>query len=134
VITDMAERGGLATTFTIEDEARTRLSTEAELVLYRALQEGLANVVRHAQASRIDITLRHTPQMVQLTVTDDGTGFSPAEVRSGAMGLTGMRERALALGGRLSITSSPGAGTSLLIALPGEQANGEASAPDEAAL
>jgi len=133
VITDMAERGGLTTTFSIEDEARTRLSTEAELVLYRALQEGLANVVRHAQASRIDITLRHTPQMVQLTVTDDGTGFSPAEVRSGAMGLTGMRERALALGGRLRITSSPGEGTTLEIALPGERPDLPTALPGEGA-
>ncbi len=122
VVTDVAERGGLATSFTVEDEARTRLSSEAELILYRALQEGLANVVRHAQASRIDITLRHTPQMVQLTVTDDGIGFAPTAIRSGAMGLAGMRERALSVGGTLSVTSGDGRGTTLHLTLPGEGA------------
>jgi signal transduction histidine kinase len=122
VVTGMAERGGLATSFTVEDQARTRLSSEAELILYRALQEGLANVVRHAEASRIDITLRHTPQMVQLTVTDDGIGFTPSAVRAGAMGLTGMRERALSVGGTLQVDSAPGQGSRLEIALPGEGA------------
>jgi signal transduction histidine kinase len=120
LVDDVAGRSGLVTQFTVEDEARTRLAADAELALFRAVQEGIANVLRHAGASRLTVTLRHTPAAVDLTLEDDGRGFDPTAIREGAMGLTGMRERVAALGGRLSVTATGGRGTTLRITLPGE--------------
>ncbi len=122
MVNDVAERGVIATSFDVQDLAGTRLSAEAELVLFRALQEGLANVGRHARASRVHITLRHTPAAVELTLTDDGIGFDPAANGNEHMGLTGMRERVAALGGRVTIVTAPGDGVTLHITLPGEVA------------
>jgi signal transduction histidine kinase len=121
-VSELEERGGLATEFHVEDLAGTRVSGEAELALFRALQEGLANVVRHAQASRVGVTLRHTPAAVELTLTDDGVGFDPSSLDTENMGLTGMRERVAALGGQLEITTAVGAGVRLRVTLPGEVA------------
>jgi signal transduction histidine kinase len=120
LVDDVAGRSGLTTQFTVEDQAGTRLAADAELALFRAVQEGIANVLRHAEASRLTVTLRHTPAAVDLTLEDDGRGFDPAAIREGAMGLTGMRERVAALGGRLSVTATAGRGTTLRISLPGE--------------
>jgi signal transduction histidine kinase len=122
LVNDVAARGEIATDFSIEDLAKTRLSADAELALYRALQEGLANVGRHAHASRVAITLRHTPAAVELTLIDDGVGFDPSVRGYEHMGLTGMRERVAALGGQVTITSAPRAGVTLHISLPGEVA------------
>jgi signal transduction histidine kinase len=122
LVSDYADRGGLEVAFDIEDLAHSRLSPDAELALYRALQEGLANVGRHAHASRVHITLRHTPTVVELTVTDNGVGFDPTASRHEHMGLTGMRERVAALGGTIAIATAPSAGVRLSITLPGEVA------------
>jgi signal transduction histidine kinase len=93
------------------------LSADAELALFRALQEGLANVARHAQARRVDVSIAASDGVVTLLVADDGVGFPVDTANSGAMGLTGMRERVAALGGTVNIDSTAENGTCLRITL-----------------
>jgi signal transduction histidine kinase len=86
--------------------------------IFRVVQESLTNVVRHAQASEVTISLRCGDRLL-LRVEDNGRGFNPAVVRKlPGLGLLGMRERILALGGTLKIDSELGIGTTLAIELP----------------
>lgn len=103
-------------------EADARLPAEIATALYRIVQEALTNVAKHAQAKRVAIRLRCEPSEVRLTIEDDGRGFDAqrlagGEVRPGA-GLVGIRERVALLGGSFGITSAPGQGTQLDIAIP----------------
>ena len=103
------------------DETGFKLDEATELALFRALQEGLSNVARHAEAKRATVKLRMDGTMVTLTLTDDGKGpgeHDPARLeREGHMGLAGMRERIEALGGSVELRStSPGA--ALVIKVP----------------
>ncbi|MFC0625779.1 sensor histidine kinase [Kribbella deserti] len=85
-----------------------------QLTAYRIVQEALTNVVRHSGAERATVTITVQNGDIQLTVTDDGRGFDPAEAgRGGRHGLAGMRERVRIHGGRLRIESAPGAGTTI---------------------
>ena len=91
-----------------------RLPPEAETALYRIVQEGLTNVVKHAAAHRVSITLVRKEAAAVVVIEDDGQGFDPEAVRAGALGFTGMRERVELVGGRLTVETSPGAGTTLV--------------------
>ncbi|MER6184110.1 sensor histidine kinase [Streptomyces sp. NPDC001652] len=91
------------------------LDQETELVLYRVAQEALTNAARHAEADRVEVSLRHSEGTVVLAVTDDGRGTGMA--REGA-GLRGMRERALLIGATLDVTSRPQAGTQVRLTTP----------------
>jgi two-component system, NarL family, sensor histidine kinase DevS len=95
-----------------------RLSAEAETAFYRIVQEALTNTVKHAQATRVSITLVRKGQAAVAVVEDDGAGFDPAATRPGALGLVGMQERLALVGGRLSVESSPGAGTTIAAEVP----------------
>ncbi|HYF63304.1 MAG TPA: sensor histidine kinase [Herpetosiphonaceae bacterium] len=90
------------------------------MVLYRAVQEGLTNIQKHARASRITLDLRFEPAEARLLIRDDGVGFaaSPAPGPEGGYGLPGLSERLEQIGGNLRVESHPGAGTSLIIAVP----------------
>jgi PAS domain S-box-containing protein len=96
-----------------------RLDEETEIGLYRIAQEALGNAVRHAHAHAISLTLALRDGTLDLAIVDDGCGFEPA-ARFGteALGLIGMEERALALGGRLEVASTPGAGTRVRLTCP----------------
>jgi two-component system, NarL family, sensor histidine kinase UhpB len=94
------------------------LTVDAELVVYRIAQEALTNVVRHAACREARLDLRRAGRGVRLEVSDDGAGFDPAN-GEGA-GIRGMRERALQAGAPLSVTSAPGAGTKVVVEVPGE--------------
>ena len=102
------------------------LSEEAELALFRALQEALSNVLRHAQARSVDVGISVSREGVLLEVRDDGrgpNGARPEELeRGGHMGLAGMRERIGALGGTVRFGGGPGAGALLEVRLPTEAA------------
>ena len=91
-----------------------RLPPEAETALYRIVQEALTNVVKHASAHRVSITLVRKDGSAVVVVEDDGEGFRPDAVREGALGFAGMRERVELVGGRLTVESSPGTGTTLV--------------------
>ena len=101
----------------------TRMQPELETACFRIAQEALTNVVRHAQASRVRVALDRNDGELTLTVGDDGAGFDVAAARQRAvagesLGLLGMEERALLLGGRLEIESASGAGTTVRARLP----------------
>ncbi|MFW6070642.1 MAG: sensor histidine kinase, partial [bacterium] len=105
-----------------------RLPLDQEIALYRITQEALNNVVKHAGASRVTVTVRRQGDFTCLTIADDGAGFSwreaqaapPPAMDEGGLGLRSMRERAEALGGTLQIESEPGAGTTVRVRLPFE--------------
>ena len=118
----------------IEDQGGTRvrrqlqgglppLSPEIELVIYRVAQEGLTNTLRHADAHVVNLTLTADAEGVTLSISDDGRGMA-GEPTPGAAGISGMRERALLVGGRLSIASSPGQGTEVVLTVPLDQEDG----------
>jgi two-component system NarL family sensor kinase len=96
---------------------------EVKVLIYRAAQEALSNVARHARANRVDAALETRDNCVILTIRDDGVGFDvdgllrgPAGVAPG-IGLRSIREQGAALGGKLEIESGP-AGTKLLVSVP----------------
>ena len=94
----------------------TPLSNQEEEVLYRIAQELLNNVLKHAEATSVQIFLRDMPGMVELEVVDDGKGFNPMVASSG-IGLNGIQERLDRLGGTLTITSQAGEGCRVKISL-----------------
>ena len=81
----------------------------------KAAQEAIQNALRHAEANELRLRLAATDGRIELTVSDDGVGFDPTApaVRSRRLGLTSMEERARALGGKLTIESTPGSGTTV---------------------
>jgi signal transduction histidine kinase len=95
------------------------LSPEAEVALLRTAQEALANVAKHAQASRVGLTLSYLEDKIALDVRDDGKGFRAGEIDGeGGFGLIAMRQRIEALAGGLQIESEPGAGTAISASVP----------------
>jgi two-component system, NarL family, sensor histidine kinase UhpB len=112
-IAAFAERTGIRSRFMPPRGQLPKLSDEEQLVIYRVTQESLSNVVQHAGASRVDVELNTVGRTV-LRVRDDGKGF---EARNGRgrnrLGVSGMRERALLVGGNLAIFSTPGEGTTI---------------------
>jgi len=96
-----------------------RLPPELEAGLYRVVQEAMTNVVRHADATRVDVLAERDGDRVLVMVEDDGVGFDPEEIRSSDhLGLLGLRERAEALGGTLTLESAPGGGTTVVVEVP----------------
>ncbi len=91
------------------------LSSEVELVIYRVAQEALTNALRHADAAEVTLRLRHDEAHLVLSVRDNGRGL-PAEINE--RGLRGMRERAMLIGGDLSIGSAPDRGTAIDLRVP----------------
>jgi len=92
-------------------EGRGELPAEVQVAIYRICQEALNNIAKHAQASKVDMTLKQDEGAVEVIIRDDGRGFDPQLSASGHYGLGMMRERAEAAGVSLAITSKPGAGT-----------------------
>jgi signal transduction histidine kinase len=102
----------------VADLAETRVPAELETACFRIVQAALTNVVRHAQARQVGVELRQRGAELHLVIRDDGVGFEVSAVenrRASAvhLGLQGMQERALILGGQLDITSTPGRGTTI---------------------
>lgn len=120
LVSDFAERSGLRAEFSAP-AVLPALSHDADLALFRALQETLSNVARHADATFVTVALAHVDGALQLLVRDDGNGFPVVSGRvqesAGRMGLTGMRERMLAVGGQVEI-SNHGEGAQVRILLP----------------
>lgn len=97
------------------DAGLPALDQQTELVLYRVAQEALTNAARHAEAGRVEVSLRHSDGTVVLAVVDDGRGTGVAREGSG---IRGMRERALLIGATLDVASQPQAGTQVRLAVP----------------
>jgi signal transduction histidine kinase len=104
----------------------TRLVSQIEDTLYRVVQEALANVVKHARASQVEIVVRERISIVEAVVGDNGSGFDP-EAEHAGFGLLGMRERVALAGGTLTVESTVGEGTTVRISFPAQRAtSGEA--------
>lgn len=119
---DFSERSGIRTGLAVPS-ALPPLSGEAELALFRALQEALSNVLRHAQARSVDIGISISADGVLLQVSDDGrglpSGITPERLELGGhMGLAGMRERITALGGTVRLRGQAGTGALLEVLVP----------------
>jgi signal transduction histidine kinase len=100
------------------DEGAPRLSSEVESTAYRIVQEALANVAKHANATEVHVRVEERNGRLEIAVRDDGRGFEPSAPRSG-FGLTGMRERVEMMGGTLVLESSPaGLGTLVQASIP----------------
>lgn len=122
LVTDLKAQEGIDVRLKVLGSQR-RLSPEAELVLFRIVQEALNNVRRHAQASKVMTTVEFADGRVRLTISDNGRGFElPGRMSdlaaAGKFGLMGMHERARLLGGVLTIQSEVGKGTTLIADLP----------------
>jgi len=109
-----AQSSGLVAEFNLTGEPQD-LENKVALALYRAAQEGLTNVCRHARASRVDVLLEYQPAEVRLEVRDNGVGAAEA---NGGFGLLGIRERMQLLGGKLEIDTGVGQGFRLAASVP----------------
>jgi signal transduction histidine kinase len=116
---DAGTRNGLAGL-----EIRLSVSHEPDVsapikdALLMIVREALHNAVKHADAHRVDIALEHGGGHLLLLIEDDGRGFDPSSSRPGHFGLQSMRERAIAVGGMLTLYSAVGAGTQLRVSIP----------------
>jgi signal transduction histidine kinase len=109
--------GGFVVDLEIELEPGRRLARDTETAIYRIVQEALSNAVKHAHADGVTLRVGQHPDRVEVVVQDDGRGFDPEGVGDG-FGLTGMRERAVLAGGRLSVESADGGPTCVTAVLP----------------
>jgi signal transduction histidine kinase len=121
---DFAERTGLQIDF--RSGELPAVPDDVSICLYRFLQEALTNVVKHAEAGRVEVALCYDSETLSLSVEDDGKGFYGDRSASGqpvGMGLLGMQERLELLSGWLEIVSQPDQGTRLVAFIPWEQAS-----------
>jgi two-component system sensor histidine kinase UhpB len=120
-VEDFSQRTGIDARFSRHGQVPT-LTDEEQLVIYRVTQESLSNIAQHAHAKHVTVQLSFVGRTI-LRITDDGHGFDPGPGQSGrngrprgrvgGLGLSGMRERALLVGGNLAIYSAPGEGTTI---------------------
>lgn len=123
---EFSTRHGLRIDFFADGMDDLRLDFETQINLYRIIQEALANVRKHAEANQVRIRLVASYPHILLRIEDDGRGFDVRAPQAAApedkrMGLWNMQERARLLGGRLTIRSKPGAGTSITAEVPCEE-------------
>ncbi|MBN1508865.1 MAG: PAS domain S-box protein [Sedimentisphaerales bacterium] len=116
------DRHGLAYTFQ-SDDLRGSIDAEVSVALFRSVRELLANVIKHAKSTRVDVRVRGVGDRVEVTIRDDGVGFEPSRVghgdsQAGGYGLFSIQERLECLGGGIDIESAPGRGTRVSIAAP----------------
>lgn len=112
---------GLRVDFHTSGLEAMRFEPAVETAVYRVVQEALTNVVRHAGASGVEVILTHRGGDLVVIVEDDGVGFDVAEANGrpdGCLGLRGMEERAALIGGRLTVESEPGGGTTVFVEVP----------------
>jgi signal transduction histidine kinase len=113
-LASVESRAGLQTEIRVEGERRLPLPVEEEL--FWIAMEAFNNVIKHAGAQRVEVSLRFTDGCVRLEIADDGQGFDPARVReSGGMGLKGIEDRVQRIHGQLELTSASGQGTALRV-------------------
>jgi two-component system sensor histidine kinase UhpB len=110
-------RAGPANIHFWADPTLGELAPEVQTVIYRVAQEALVNAARHSAATRVEVSLERQGAGVTLIVSDNGRGF-PFSDESKGLGLSGMRERALLVGGTLEVDSRPGKGTTVNLRVP----------------
>src|SRR5699024_2410704 len=116
-LAERAGHAGLAVQRRV-DGAQRQLPSAIELAAYRIIQEAVTNVVRHAEATRVEIGLDYEEGALVVTVEDDGHGIAAAATAPEHNGIRGMTERATALGGTLEVSGAPAGGTRVRAVLP----------------
>ncbi|WP_127530250.1 PAS domain-containing sensor histidine kinase [Paenibacillus kobensis] len=114
-IDNYSEHYGIRVQF--DSTLRTRLQPEKETAIYRIIQESLTNIGKYANVDEAFVTIHATPDQVEVSIRDYGTGFDPV-VRSKGVGLFSMEERARICGGKLAVASGIGKGTEITFVLP----------------
>jgi len=119
---ELKEQHGIETHLKVLGTER-RFTPETELILFRIVQEAMRNIGRHSKASKAEATIEFGEGKTRISVSDNGKGFklsgSLADfVRTGKLGLAGMQERAQLIGGRLTVQSEPGKGTTVIVQAP----------------
>ena len=118
----VSNRSEIAIGLTLSDvDQDERLHTATELALFRVTQEAINNVLKHADATSLDVSLSRERDTLVLMVVDDGVGFLPSSNHNGGVGLSGMRERVVYLDGTFEANSTPGAGTTIVARVPSEK-------------
>ena len=117
-VRELSNQGGVEASF--EAEELGPLPQDVQLVVYRVAQEALSNAVRHSDAAHVKVGLRREGDRVVLSVADDGRGFTFDQASDG-LGIAGMRERALLVGGEFQIESRPAIGTRVRLLVPIEE-------------
>ena len=112
---EFAQRSGIEVEAIFE---AVELPEATELTIYRLVQESLTNIGKYAKASQIQVTVHRYPTYVAVQIKDNGEGFDLASIRPNSHGLAGMRHRVEAAGGRLTINSALGAGTTVSAVIP----------------
>jgi signal transduction histidine kinase len=116
--TNFSQRTGIATQV-IGSEFEPRLSRDAELVLFRIVQESLNNAAKHAHASQVEIVVESSDGVPYLKIQDNGLGFDPQNIDAPTdqphWGLITMEQRSASIGARLAIDSAPGRGTQVSV-------------------
>jgi PAS domain S-box-containing protein len=116
-VKEFQDQTGIAASFT-GDQA-IDIDKERSSALYRIFQEALTNVIRHAKATKLEVSLQKSASGIQLTLKDNGRGISDEEISDKrSLGILGMRERASFIGGRIDISGSKGVGTRIMVELP----------------
>ena len=115
LVREFGEHTGLAVTAALD---KVSLDDDAELTIYRVVQESLTNVSKYAQAQEITVTMQAYDHHIELDVVDDGVGFDLNTRLNASHGFAGMRHRVEALNGTLDVTSSAGSGTRIHVVLP----------------
>jgi len=121
----LESRVGLPIVLETDGLGDERAPLAVEEAAYRIAQEGLHNVVKHADAGQVRVVAARHGDRLMLSLEDDGVGFDPAAVGPGHLGLAGMRARAERLGGSLLLESAPGGGTTIRLDLPAGPSTGE---------
>jgi signal transduction histidine kinase len=116
---EFAARNGVGCTVSVPP-VDLHLDGDRATAAFRIFQECLTNVVRHAQAKSVRVSLSQEDEYILLVVQDDGVGFSGSDISNslGSLGLLGMKERAQFCGGDVQISSSPGNGTTVTVRVP----------------
>src|SRR3954466_15025700 len=120
-VKELGRRGKITTSFDSDGDF-SGLPADVQLVVYRVAQEALSNAAQHSGAEHVRVKLLRAGDRVELAVEDDGSGFTFDQAARG-LGIAGMRERALLVGGDMHVESRPGAGTRVRLTVPLEQAD-----------
>jgi signal transduction histidine kinase len=112
----VATRGGLATSF--RSSVPDRLPSQVAIGLYRAIHEGVTNVVRHAHATELNVTMDRVDDGIVCSVSDNGVGIASTTTQPAGLGLRGIRDRLKGLHGELELRSGSEPGTQLIISVP----------------
>ncbi len=129
LLKQLEKRSSLVCTLSIHTEV-SELSPPVALIIFRTVQESLTNIVRHAKASEVNVTLLQQQQNLLVHIDDNGIGLNAADSREGACGLLFMRERAAEVGGEIITTKSPSGGTRITLIIDDLKATNIAPNPE----